>query len=111
MSWVKIDERLSEHPKIVGLSDRAFRVHINALCYCNRNLTDGRIPGGALRSLMGNERLAGQLVSAGLWEQNGTGWLVHDYLDFNFSREQVERRREERRKAGEKGAQVRWQTT
>ena len=43
MTWVKVDDALPEHPKVARLSDAAFRVHISALCYSARNLTDGKL--------------------------------------------------------------------
>ena len=97
MTWVKIDPRMTEHPKIVGLSDRAFRLHINALCYAGRNDTDGRISRAVLRQLGGTARHAGELVAAKVWEVNGAGWAIHDYLHFNFSKAQIEQQRQEAR--------------
>jgi hypothetical protein len=46
-------------------------------------------------------KLGETLVDVGLWTQNGTGWVIHDYLEFNPSREQVEekRRKDSARKA------------
>ncbi len=43
MPWLKIDDGFAEHRKIVGLNDRAFRLHVVALVYCARNLTDGHL--------------------------------------------------------------------
>ena len=97
MTWVKIDPRMSEHPKIVGLSDRAFRLHINALCYANRNDTDGAISRAALRQLGGAARHARELVAAKVWDVTATGWAIHDYLHFNFSKAQIEQQRQEAR--------------
>lgn len=41
MSWVRLDDGFADHPKIAALDDRAFRIHIWALCYSARHLTDG----------------------------------------------------------------------
>ena len=89
MSWVKIDDAFPEHPKVVPLSDRAFRIHVRALCYCARNLTDGRVPRGAEQLLGCTLAQIGELVTAGLWDVRPDGWAVHDYLQYNPSREQV----------------------
>ena len=44
MPWVKLDDGFTDHPKIASLSDSAFRTFVTALCYCNKNLTDGFVP-------------------------------------------------------------------
>jgi hypothetical protein len=44
LTWVKLDDRMPEHVKVASLGDRAFRAHIEALCYCAGSLTDGFIP-------------------------------------------------------------------
>ena len=46
MAWIKIDDSFPDHPKVIGLSDKAFRIHIEGLCYSGRFLTDGLIPMG-----------------------------------------------------------------
>ncbi len=103
MSWVRLDDGLSDNPKLVGLSDRAFRVYINGLCYCARNLTDGLVPVGATRSLGATPRHVAELVAAGRWEQHENGWMVHDYLKYNPTREQAEQRQQRRKAAGRLG--------
>ena len=44
MTWLRIDDCMPDHPKVDGLSDRAFRAHVTGLCYCARHLTDGNVP-------------------------------------------------------------------
>ena len=47
MSWVRIDDHFTEHPKLASLGTTlpmAAWVHLCALCYCNRHLTDGVFP-------------------------------------------------------------------
>jgi hypothetical protein len=99
MTWVKLDDGFPTHPKVVALSDRAFRVYIAGLCYCAQHLTDGFIPFKATQS-----KAAGELHKAGLWMPGPGGWYVHDYLVFNPSRERVlkdrERAAERRAKGG-----------
>ena len=81
VTWVRIDDHFDEHEKVVGLSDAAFRAFVTGLCYSGRNLTDGRIPGAKLP----RRRTVSELVAAGLWDENGNGVKVHDYLDFQPS--------------------------
>jgi hypothetical protein len=41
MSWVRLDDSFPEHPKVIALTDAAFRAHVRGLCYAGRFLTDG----------------------------------------------------------------------
>jgi hypothetical protein len=113
MTWAKLDDRFPEHPKVASLTDGAFRLHVTALCYVARNLTDGEISPAVLRLLRGSPRRAAELVAAGVWDATESAWAIHDYLDYNPSREEVNGKREhinkERSKAGSKGAAKRWQ--
>lgn len=130
MPWLRLDDGFAEHPKIAGLSAAAFRLHVEALCYCARNLTDGYVSQAVLKRFSGGRRApkyAAELVDAGLWEpaderadgaqlartcatdepQSGAhlreaGWYIHDFLDFNPSREAVTDEREKARKRKEK---------
>jgi len=100
VTWVRLDDRFPEHPKIVGLSDRAFRAHVTGLAYCARFLTDGYVPRGALPP----PRVLAELADAGLWTAQGHGCSIHDYLDWNLSKEE----RAGKAVAGAMGAAKRW---
>jgi hypothetical protein len=92
MPWVKLDDRFPSHRKIALLSDRAFRLHISAICWCSENLTDGRITDRELTlvaHIRGLKATAKQLEDAGLWDRTDDGWAIHDFLDYNPSRDQV----------------------
>ena len=93
MTWIKIDDSFPDHPKIIGLSDEAFRTHIRGLCYSGRFLTDGFIPSVSV-STIGSLLSVGELVNGGLWRVESEGWLIHDYLDHQTSKSQVEEKRE-----------------
>jgi hypothetical protein len=92
MPWVKLDDRFPSHRKVALLSDRAFRLHVSAICWCSENLTDGRIADRELQlvaKIRGIKATAQQLADAGLWDRIDGGWEIHDYLDYNPSRAQV----------------------
>jgi hypothetical protein len=82
-----------EHPKVAGLPDGAFRLWIQGLAHCQKFLTDGRIDRVSLRALRAySPKRANELVSARLWLEAEEGAItVHDYLDWNESREHVEK--------------------
>lgn len=92
MPWVRLDDRFPSHRKVALLSDRAFRLHVSAICWCAENLTDGHIADRELplvARLRNVKATAKQLQDAGLWDRSDSGWLIHDYLDYNPSRDQV----------------------
>lgn len=98
MPWVKLDDSFFCHPKIVEAGAEASGLYVWALTYSAHNLTDGHVPAGWVKQAVGSraKRLAGILVEHGLWTENGTGWVIHDYHDYNPSRESiVEKRRKD----------------
>lgn len=93
MSWVKIDDNFSEHPKVIKLSDSSFRLHIRVMCYCSKFLTDGIIEDSTVDGMRGKVRDVRELVGAGLWDVVQGGWQIHDYLEYNWARQDVEAKR------------------
>jgi hypothetical protein len=49
--WSRLDDASIDHPKILGLSDKAFRLWVCSIVYCSRHLTDGRLNGVAITLL------------------------------------------------------------
>lgn len=111
MTWAKLSDDFWCHPKIAGLSDRAFRLHVNAICWSAALETDGVIEPGILPSLRGTQAAVRELERAGLWERVDGGWAIHDFLRYNPSRSSLEERRSRRAQAGRMGAARRWQET
>lgn len=112
MVWVRLDDNISEHPKIAALDDHAFSLFVAGLAYCNRNMTDGFIPShvgiGQLRYSNGNTIPAiRQLEEIGLWQEEDGGWRVHDYDDYQPSKAQVEAERAQKKAAGKAGGLAR----
>jgi hypothetical protein len=99
MPWVRIDEKAMEHPKVAGLPDGAFRLWVQGLAHCQKYLTDGLIDRVSLRALRAySPKRAAELLSAKLWQAGeGETVQVHDYLEWNDSREHVMRVREQGR--------------
>lgn len=102
MAWVRIHDGAMTHPKVVGMFDwrDPFHLWVWGLSYCQTHLTDGRIVREAVPKA-GN-KAAAELVKRSLWDvcEDG-GWVVHDYLTYNDSREHA---LNERRKARERMA-------
>lgn len=113
MTWVQIDDDYPDHPKVIGLSDAAFRLHVRALCYCNRHLTDG-VP--AVAFWKGNEEARDEFFGAGLLDHVRGVYRLHDFHLYQPSRAQILAKREKihiaRSAAGKTGAaktnEIRW---
>lgn len=118
MAWVRLDDSFAEHPKVARAGPLGMAMQIAALCYANRNLTDGFVPravaplllnfdglyiafpeagspeGGEESLAVSWQAVAESLVRAGLWEEEKGGYRIHDYLKYQPSRESVIRARE-----------------
>ena len=112
MSWVKLDDSLADHPKIVSVSVPARWAYVEALCYAAQYLTDGHVSDGKLKTMV-SAKIMNELVCANLWHKVANGINIHDYLDYNPSADEVTKHKQEvskaRSKAGSKGAAKRWQ--
>ena len=119
MTWVKLDDQFPDHPKVVEAGPLAAWLHVCAIAYCNRQLTDGFIPesiayrladykgigietgGDGETYAVGDdadcEWMASILCKVGLWKRVKGGFLIHDYLDYQPSKEQVLKEREKAR--------------
>lgn len=114
--YAQIDVDLPWHEKLralpVAVAPAALGLYSAGLCHCQKNLTDGIIFRGQIAALMpirpaDAKKLTQALCDARLWEDCGDYILVHDYLDWNKSRSQIEEIRERRRSAGSKGGRTR----
>ena len=98
VSWVRLDDNFPGHRKVLAAGPEAAWLHVEALCYCSQQETDGVILDAALAKLTQFSkpkaaRLAVRLVEAGLWERNGAGYAIHDYLDYNPSKKSLDEKR------------------
>jgi hypothetical protein len=107
MTWVRLDDTFAEDPRLDAAGPLALALHVAALCYCSRLLTDGKLTETALRRLLPGidapDVEAMNLVDAGLWRVTNNGWEILDYTATQPTREKVLRTREERKKAGAVG--------
>lgn len=108
MTWTWIDDGFTDRLEVMTLSDSAFRLHVEALVYCNRNGRDGVITAPDLARLgRPDSDTVDELVQAALWETKDDAWQL-DWSDQQTA-EQVEdrratwRKRDERRRAHNKG--------
>jgi len=87
MTWIKLDDKCPRHPKVDGLSDRAFREWVHGICYASAYLTDGVLPHTFLRGVPAKVRA--ELVAAGLWMARDEQMVIHDYLTHQRSKDEI----------------------
>ena len=101
----------ADHPKVVSLSDAAFRAHVEMILYARRYETDGRIPKrlaetrwgtDSVSELLGNDPDAPSLV-----EQPSGDYLLYGYADMQETREEIAARRQVNAQNGRKGGRPR----
>lgn len=105
MSWFRCDDALGNHPKVMSLDEKllpAMGLWVMCGVYSAKHLTDGFVPRKVVR-MYGGDRLAKDLEKAGLFRPAEGGWVLHDYLDWNPSKEQVLKVRADRQAAGQAG--------
>jgi hypothetical protein len=102
MPWVRIDENAMDHPKFVAISANAWRLWCEGMTYCQKHLTDGFIPAQGAKGMRYYSTAAvGQLRAVlvpgkgPLWHDADGGFTVHDYHDWNESRDRVISKRQE----------------
>lgn len=114
--WVKVDDGLPEHWKVFAAAERLGGPHnyarilamwLQAMCYSNRNLTDGFLPVERVkrfhdpRAIDAAEALAADGVR--LWERVEGGYRIHDYDHYQPDAEKTKEIRKRRSAAGRKG--------
>lgn len=105
--FVRLDHGMPENPKVVGLSDSAFRLYVEAICWCSRQETDGAIPEPMMRRL-GSVKATNELTRSKLVNRTDEGYEIHDYLDFQRSSAEIQAYRDAKGKAGALGNHQRW---
>jgi hypothetical protein len=103
--WVKLDDEVDDAPKILAVSPLAALLWIWGTVWSARKLTDGFIPRRKALTLLATEDyrwpdgrpiLVGELIAeltAGgehaLWHEEEGGFRIHDFLEYQLSKEAV----------------------
>lgn len=112
--WLRLDDGFATHPKILTAGHEALAVQIRAICYASQHKTDGFIPLQAVHLFTSDiarqppEGWATFMVGSGLWEIVENGYTIHDYLQWNMSKEAYLEMKLKLSKAGKKGMKSRW---
>ena len=114
MPYARLDDRYDDHPKIREAMRRdpaAVAVHVMAITYCSRHVTDGIIPSSELEANLKESgyyaakrrRILDTLLELKLLERVDERTLrVHDFLDWNLSRLQRKTLADQGRNGGRK---------
>jgi hypothetical protein len=97
VTWIKLDDGITEHRRFVGLSPNAWCLWLHGITYCSRNLTDGQIPAAMVPRLTAMpqwRKALKELVDGGLWLEVEGGFQVDAYLEHQRSKAQVTADRE-----------------
>jgi len=103
-TYVKINDDMPWNNKISRVSMAAKWVYVASICFCGHNRTSGLVERASLRLIPGaTPKFAKDLTDAGLWEVRPEGWFVHDFPEYNRTREQIDEITEKNRANGAKG--------
>ena len=106
MTWLRLSDTFPEDPRWEVAGAEAMALHIAAMAYCSRNLTDGVIPrtrAVRLLALDDPHAVITALVKHGFWAEQGDTYLLVNYLTDQWTRERIETRR-----AMKKARQDKW---
>jgi hypothetical protein len=103
MPWIRLSDNYVDHPKFLALSAFAFRLWHEGMAFARRHQTDGIIAAVELKGFRYFRPVhVAELTTpyregaSPLWETiEGVGYKIHDYLDWNPSREEENERRAE----------------
>lgn len=123
MAWVKLTDDFTENRKILEAGPLASWLWVSAIAWSNRNGTDGRVPFAQVPRLAtfdgvgvytGNysgedvdvRKLADVLADVGLFEPTEGGWLIHDYEQYQLTKDRLEEMTAAKRRAGQAGGRA-----
>jgi hypothetical protein len=87
MTWTKLGDEFGD--ECWTLSDKAFRLHAEGLCWSNRMLTDGQLAKEDMRRWAHHPDAAEELVDVGWWEDHGAHYQIIHHLGYQRTKKQV----------------------
>lgn len=116
MAWFALDDGFDTHPKVRKAGNAAVGLFVRLGVHATRHLTEGHLDGDIVRRY-GTEPNVRKLIAVGMLHGHGHdcqrceqpaegGYVIHDYLDYNKSRAQIEAARENARKRQNRGRET-----
>jgi hypothetical protein len=113
MPWFALDDGFDSHPKVRKAGNAAVGLFVRLGVHATKHLTEGHLDGAIVRDY-GTPATVRKLISVGMLHAFGhdckrceqpveDGYVIHDYLDYNKSRAQIEAAREAARKRQQRG--------
>jgi hypothetical protein len=106
LPWIRLDTAMPDHPKIIELVDHhgdagmaAAFVWVCSLAYSGKHGTDGFLTKNVLARLNGKVKHARLLTEVGLWKDEGIGWTINGWAEYQESNEETQKRSERGRLA------------
>lgn len=111
LPWMPLDAGYFHNPKARAAGKNGRALHLASSCWSVAHMTDGKILPTDIALLCVEAEVpkstVATLVAVGLWEPlpEGEGWLIHDFLVHNKSRNQIEKQRSDwaEKKARQRG--------
>ncbi len=104
MPWMKVDDRMAFHRKVLAAKNEAVGAWVRAGSWSCGEGTNGDIPRDTALTIA-PQRVWDRLVLVELAHETESGWEIHDYLDYNPPSDKVDARRAARSEAGRLGGQ------
>lgn len=105
--YITVHEGMPWHPKVEGLSDKAFRLLVTTWCWSSLNKTDGHVMGSSWKQ-RGTPSARRELVDVGLAEHDDAGGVfMHDYGEHQRVSSEIAEASQTRAAEGRLGAHVR----
>jgi len=89
MPWGRMDDQMHNSTKLATFSDKAYRLWVNSISYCNEKRTrdpEGHLsPGDVLvvcRLSGATEDEVAELTAKRGWDRDGEGYVVHDFWQY-----------------------------
>lgn len=101
MTWAKLSDDYSDD--CWTLSDKAFRLHTEALVWNGRKLLDCRIPKDDLRRFAKHADAVAELLAVGWWTEDGAHYVIRHHAQYQRPREAVLKQQEANTRNGMRG--------
>jgi hypothetical protein len=116
MAWFALDDGFDTHPKVRKAGNAAVGLFVRLGVHATKHLTEGHLDGDIVRDY-GTAATIRKLIAVGMLHESGHNCLrcpqpaegnffIHDYLDYNKSRAQIEAAREAARKRQNRGRET-----
>jgi len=102
MSWLRLDDGFTSHPKLITLGPPALRWQfLELMSYCARHRTDGYFP-----PEIAPPKLLDRCIDVGLVELDSAGPRIHDWEKFNPTRDPTGAVRQQRWRNAQRNGRV-----